>query len=279
MRAPQSGQALVGAMVVMVILFALAGAVAVAASGLLRQQAATTRAYTDDFGAQSATADAISQVAGTATRCAMPTTTATYARLNGAVPTPLAISFPSGMANLTSIAYCARIDQVSTTIGSNFSTDVQWQTSCPATLVPSAISGQRVETFFAARWTAPGFVYVDRSQACNTRWAASTPCQGQSSIPGCVACGATMAPAAQVTMIQLALDCDLTGATAGWYVHISNQERSPSRIFIVRHDASGGSIYLIAAATRADGAGPYEQSILLVPPAGGTNRLLWEAPL
>lgn len=279
MRARQRGQALVGALVVMVILFALAGAVALAASGLLRQQAATTRAYTDDFGVQSATADAISQVAGSATQCTVPTTTATFPRLNGTVPTPLAISFPSGTANLASIAYCARVDQVSTTIGTDFSTDIQWQATCQETRLPDSFAGQRVETFFAARWSSPGFVYVDRGQACDTTWATSTPCRGQGSIPDCVACGDTVTPAAQVTMVQLALDCDLGGATSGWYLHISNPARSPSRVFIVQHDASGGSLYLIAAAAGANGAGPYEQSILLVPPAGGTNRLLWEAPL
>ncbi|TMC07807.1 MAG: prepilin-type N-terminal cleavage/methylation domain-containing protein, partial [Chloroflexi bacterium] len=64
MLTSQRGQALVGVMVVMVILFALAGAVAIGASTLLasRRNAGATN---DDFRLRSAVNDSVAQVSGT----------------------------------------------------------------------------------------------------------------------------------------------------------------------------------------------------------------------
>lgn len=279
MRHRQRGQALVGAMVIMLILFALAGGVAVAASGLLQQGRARGAAITD-LSKQSAVADAIAQVAGSSTRCGIPSSSAVFPTIDADDLTTLSLSFPDPVTrNTTWGALCVRVDSAPVPLGGTPWTDLTWKSNCGTTQLPK----QHVASFFDARVGGRGgLLYVD-DQPSSTACRASLPtsaCSATSPQPGCVECGKTIST--DIAMVaQATLDCDLSAApSAAYYLHVVNRSPAPSpaRAFVVGHASSGGgSVYLVA--TRFGAGSDYEESVLLVPPAGGSNQLLYKAPL
>lgn len=273
MRRHQRGQALVGVLVVMLILFALAGAVSLATSVLLRQQSGTRSAYTDDFAAQNATADAVSQVAGSVSRCSV--TAASYPR-TARPPTPLSISFPNGVTDVAAAAYCGRIDQVASTVPQYLYNNLTWGTTSKC-IVPQALPrANKVWIFFNARWSSTGgggYAYVDSDS--NPSLCSSTPPTPTSSFR----CGQVIPQPPPAPVISVALSCDLGGA-APLYLHIANfSAKSPLQVFIMDQDPQGGSIYLLASATKLRSGPDYEEAILFVSADGSINRLLYEARL
>ena len=279
MRRSQHGQALVGAMVIMLILFALAGGVAVAASGLLQQGRARGAAITD-LSKQSAVTDAIAQVAGSSTRCGVPTSSATFPDIDADDLTTLSLSFPDPVTlNESWNALCVRVDSVPVPIGGTPWTNLTWKSGCGTTQLPK----QHVTTFFDARVGGKGgLLYVDDQPSAISCKASlpSSACSATSPQAGCVECGKTI-DTDIATIVQATLDCDLSAApSAAYYLHVVNRSsvQSPARAFVVGHASSGGGwAYLVA--THLGGGSDYEESVLLVPPGGGDNQLLYKAPL
>jgi hypothetical protein len=291
MRKRQSGQALVGVLVVMLILFALAGAVTLATSVLLRQRATMRTAYSDDFTAQNAAADAISQVAGSSSLCRR-VTPASFPRLSSPEP-PLLISlpntFPSPVADTPQAAYCRRIDQVASTLPSYLYTNVSWDnppfSSCVKPVPLSSQQGKKVSIFFNARrvnTTVDPYAYVDGNGSNGSSNCSSTR-PSLSSLP----CGYAMDHQTAPPVIQVLLSCDLTsgsscGSGSSCYLHIANVSSSLGRVFIVDQtdpSPSSSSIYLLASATGLRSGQDYEETVLLVSVSTNTNRLLYEARL
>jgi hypothetical protein len=274
MRKNQDGQALVAAMVIMLILFALAGGVAVAASGLLQQGRARGAAITD-LSRQSAVADAVSQVAGTTTRCGVPPSAAVFPDIDADDLTALSLAFPDPVTMNTSwTALCVRVDHVVPPTGAAWA-NLTWRSNCGTVPLPA----QHVTTFFDARVGGKGgLVYVDDQPSAVTCLSQlpSSACSATNPQPHCVQCGRTI-NANVNPVVQATLDCDLSQATAA-FLHVVNSSsaQSPARAFTVGSSTTGGSAYLIA--THLGTGNDYEESVLLVP-ASGANQLLYKAPL
>jgi len=278
-RRSQRGQALVGALVIMLILFALAGGVAVAASGLLQQSRVQMAAF-DDLAAQSATSDAVSQVAGSSSQCTPQATSGLFPRITGTEGTVLGVRFPdtaSPQNDASTTAYCVRVDHISSTVATDFATEIPWSGRCASMPLPD----QEVSLFFDARGISvatPFAAYVDddATPVCRRKTLPDTDsCSNPSATKPCIQCGKTLGRGGDVA--QLKLDCDLTDPTPG-YLHIYNGSgaNSPARVFLTTHDDSGGSVYLIATQVASGG---YEEAVLHVRPSGGGSLLLYRAVL
>jgi hypothetical protein len=291
----QGGQALALVLVVMAILFAVAGALTLGVTQLLQQQGGARTASTDDLTAQSATADTVSRVAGSQAQC--PVTAATMARLNQPVTT-LTIAFPRGAGSaappwLGGQAYCSRLDRVAGSLtASTFSylPTPNWATNCPVVRVPNGNPMSWV--FFNGRWQAPGYAYVDglSGNICNNLPPTPGSCSNTPKPLDCRRCGQTMWPSPQ-PVLQVALECDTSGS-APLYLHLFNSlpviarpgqapTRSPARIFMAPESTSGstGSMYILAAPTSLKTPSDYEEALLYVGPGGSPNQLVYEAPL
>lgn len=281
----QSGQALAGVMVVMLIVFALAGAVAVAASALLARQGGSRNAFTENFTAQSAATDALAQVAGSTNRCSAPPLP----------PAALPIVFPRpdpALGSDSQTATCSRVDNVATSPPDYLAFD--WGTApkarCSTTVLPSSTSGKKIYVLFNARSTTGGWAYVDATQSdqgCPLSLPSTTPPQCPSSSSGpvatsnCTPCKQPrFQPLGQSLVAQVALQCDLMALPGGSqaYLHLRNTVQSPTRGFLgLRLDQGGGSLYLIAAATNLGPSRDYEEALMYV--GSGTSQLRYEAPL
>jgi hypothetical protein len=266
--AGQRGQALVGVMVVMLILFALAGAVAVGASSVLTDGGRRNTASGNDYLARSAVSDTVAQIAGSTARCGAPpplpspSPTATPSP----DPSPLSLSLPPNGA--ATQAFCAREDAVvPDSLRDLGSAPVC--TSLPLGTPPNT----RLAVFFDIRATVRGWAYIDTS-------ATAEPCTGP--LPGTAPpapCSRSWPSAGAPHVMQVALSCDFH-AKDHVYLHLSTLAAGPRHVFIAGQDpvANPGSIYLLASGI--DPANPaYEESILFVSRDGRSNRLLYEAPL
>lgn len=278
----QKGQALAIVLVVMAILFALAGAIIIGTSALLRQQGGPRNASTDDLATQSAVADAVAQVAGNQP----PTCSLDTDEIYPAVPeppTPLSITFPNVATDVGSIAYCSRLDQVSANLQGNFYLHPTWTNGSCADVAVSP-SSQRTWIFFNARWTGSGgYAFVDGNStmsSCVSRppTPGSNPCSTKPVQPSCMRCGQVIGTTRTLQVAQVALDCDLSGS-ASLYLHVYNPAHSPGQAFSVTQDPTGGVIYLVAANTKVGSAAAYEEAVLFVGPGGNPNRLLYEGSL
>jgi hypothetical protein len=297
----QSGQALALVLVVMAILFALAGALTIGVTELLQQQGGGRAASTDDLTVQSAVADGVAFVAGRQNQCAV--TPATMARSSANQPaSQVRINFPNGAGHASpwpsGNALCSRLDHVASSLtASTFSSiDPKWGTAggCDVVKVPNGNPMSWVA--FNGRWQASGYAYayVDGQSAspCNNNLAPPRPgsCSSTPKPSDCIRCGQNIVgPVPPV--VQLALECDTSGS-APLYLHIHNtlaiapgpgqpaNTGSPARIFFAPESTSGtGVLYVLAAPTSLKTPSDYEESLLYVGPGGSPNQLVYEAPL
>jgi hypothetical protein len=265
--AGQRGQALVGVMVVMLILFALAGAVAVGASTVLSEGGRRTTASGNDYLARSAVSDTVAQIAGSTARCGAPpplpspTPTATPSP----TPSPLSLSLPPNSA--ATQAFCAREDAV-------VPASLRDLGSAPVckTFPLGTPPNTRLAVFFDIRAPVHGWAYIDTSGT-------TEPCNGAlpSTAPP-APCSRSWLTAGPV-LTQVALSCDFHPSDHV-YLHMSTLAAGPKHVFIAGQDpaANPGSLYLLASGI--DPANPaYEESVLFVSRDGRSNRLLYEAPL
>jgi hypothetical protein len=274
----QRGQALVGVMVTMLILFALAGAVTIGASTLLSGQKNQGRLFADDFDRQSAVTDALAQVAGSgSTKC---DATATPA------PTPLDITLPEGAPTSGPLtAHCLGMPNSSSNPPTNLHVDWPGAQKCTTVNLSSQTGNQtgnqtgKQWIFFDARTTLgagnkpDGWAFVDQSQDVSTRQCQSSSllaaCTGSG--PNCRICGTDFS---STKLAQVALHCDFSGSTSSTFLHIRNPLQSPRLAFSVNQLSPGGSVYLIAASTGL-ALEEYEEAVMYVTPS--TNILRYEA--
>jgi hypothetical protein len=309
----QSGQALPLVLVVMIVLFALAGAITLGTSELLRQQGGSRTASTDDLAVQSATADAIAQVAGSSPPKQCTVASASTARFNPP-PTPqspLPIAFPNVITSVRSTAYCSRLDHVAAGPLTYLTKAWPQAGNC---LDQQVTGGQRAWIVLDGRWKSGGYAYVDGNSEHNPCISTPAPVTGRTNPctttpkgDDCVRCGQTIGPSQQLRVVQVALDCDVSGngsngssgngngssgngngngsgngsgsGSGKLYLHLYNVVPSPPRTFFVPQDRNGGTMYLVAADTKFGPPRDYEESVFYVPPGGGADQLLYEAPL
>jgi len=265
--AGQRGQALVAVMVVMIVLFALAGAVAIGASTLLTSHG-NSDATNDDFQVRSAVNDATAQIAGLPSRCGAPPPLPSPSPTPSPspMPSPLNLSLPGAAPTQ---AFCARQDWVDPNQVSRHR-----PTGSCGTLSLGQPGG-RLAVLFDTRVTAGGWAYLDTDQ---TLAGCGAPLPTPS--PGPLACRRSFGPGAPV--VQVALTCDFAAGQAA-YLHLNVSGAGPKQVFSARVDPPGhadavGVLTLVAAGTGV--AKPdFEESLFYVSNDGGTQRLLYEAPL
>ena len=260
----QRGQALVGVMVVMVILFAAAGAVALAASTLLVGPG-QSQAANDDFQVRSAVGDTVSQVAGSRTQCWAPLAVSPSppppSPTASPTATPLRLSLPGGAGPQ---AFCAREDAVVPGSVQRF----DGSGGC-ATVDLGQRTG-RLAVLFDARATGSGWAYVDGS--------APTTCVTLPDFDDLPLTCWQAVPKASI--VQVALTCDFKTSTRV-RLHVGIPGTGPGSVFAATQDTSAspssvGSLYLFASGTGV--ASPdYEESVMFV--SASANRLLYEARL
>jgi hypothetical protein len=254
MKRRQTGQALVGSLVVTTLAFLMAGAVAVGTSALLSQESNNgPNASSRDLSAQDALAAAVAGVAGKGSG-------------GGSAPcsTPSllpATVLPSGYS---SQAHCARVDGVP----SGPLTLVRLSGNC-AFADMSSYSSDRVLIWFSSKGNVSA--WVDNQSGCKQK------------NPLC----SNVAPTVDGSIFQLVLDCDIaaqnpvqygTGNTT-LYLHVQNSGQSPFLVRLARYTSSGGAIYVLAASTGLPGGPAYEEADVWVSPDGAQTALRFEGIL
>lgn len=272
MNAPQRGQAIVAVMVVMLILFALAGAVAIGAESLLGRRN-TTSPTTDDFRMHSAVNDSVAQVAGSAHACgAAPAPSPLPTPTPSPIPVslPLALPSPDSQAQLT--ALCVRMDSVA---ADHISRVPSSGTTCRT--VNLRVPGPaRVAVLFDVHVPqGGGWAYVDGRSGGSPLGTCGSVLP--SAAPDSSPCSTTMDTAGWT---QVALTCDIP-STQTAQLHIKATQTSPAQVIVAQQSPPGvsplGSVYLLQVPTPI-GKDPLEETLLFVGGDSG-SRLLYEAPL
>lgn len=262
----QRGQALVGVMVVMLILFALAGAVAIGASTLLSRRG-ESGVTTTDFQARSAVNDSVAQLAGATQRCGAPPPPSPVPTPSPTpTATPLSLSLPPG--GTTTAAFCVREDNVLRDSLQNLPVNGAGPSGC-ATFTVGQPGAGLLAVFFDTRTTARGWAFVDDDPLgplCT--WPLlPTPC-------------AKSWNAGAAAVVPVALSCSFSAADTV-YLHVNTAVTWPRMVFVARQDPTGspiGSVYLLASGTGLPSP-DYEESVLFVSTDGTSSRLQYEAPL
>lgn len=269
--AGQRGQALVGVMVVMLVLFALAGAVAIGASTLLgnRGQSGATK---DDFQVHSAVNDSVAQIAGANRICGapppLPSPSPTPAPTS--TPAPLTLALPNSAG---AQAHCLRLDAVLPDTVQRLQAPQPSNGTCPTIALGQVAS--RVGVLFDARAVSgSGWAYLDtRPGPVACAGAFPTPS------PGLRSCRKSFA---STQVLQVAVTCDFA-ATEQAYLHYDVPGPGPKWVFVAKQDpqrpsSEVGFLYLIASGT--GGARPdFEESLFYLSNDGSVRHLLYEAPL
>jgi hypothetical protein len=264
----QRGQALVGVMVVMVILFALAGAVAIGASTLLASRS-SAGATMNDFRLRSAVDDSVAQVAGSTSTCwAAPAPSPSPT--SSPIPTPLALTLPS--PDGTGQAQCVRMDGVTAGGVSRLPAPAPGLNGC-RTLGLGKTGPMRVAVLFDV-FMDSGWATVDGSPTCpGTAPVRGAPCTAR--FPPT----AGSRPPSGPVWTQIALTCDLADSETAM-LHIHGTSTSPGQVFVAQQTTSGsspGSVYLLAIQSPV-GGGQMEEALLYVS-SSRASQLLFEAPL
>jgi hypothetical protein len=265
----QRGQALVGVMVVMVILFALAGAVAIGASTLLTNRGSGT-ANTNDFRLHSAVNDSVAQVAGSTHVCgAAPAPSPLPTPTSSPIPTPLTLALPP--PDGTSQTQCVRMDGVSIGAVQRLATQPPASGTCRALNLPFT-GPVRVAVVFDVHMSGSGWAYLapddfHAPSGCPTSPPLAfdtSPCESSFSANG---------------WTQVALTCDI-GSNDTAVLRIRSSATSPQQVFAAPQDphaSSLGSFYLLAIQSPVGAT--MEEALFYVSNDGNTNRLEYEAPL
>ena len=271
MTSTQHGQAIIAVMVVMLILFALAGAVAIGASTLLtsRGESIATNA---DFQVRSAVNDAVSQIMAATRRCGAPPPLPSPSPTAAPTPTPspLNLSLPPNTPPAVSTqALCARQDAVDPTTMQR----VQPPSNC-ATVPLGRIDG-RTAVLFDARVADFGWAFLDTNSALVACTSGTLPTPSPSNLP----CRRAFGPGA---VVQVALTCDFAPGDSV-YLHLNAPGAGPKNIFTASQDPQApssdvGFLYLVAAGTGVSSP-DYEELVLYISNNGTTHHLLYEAPL
>ena len=267
----QRGQALVGVMVVMVILFALAGAVAIGASTLLSGRGSGT-ATSDDFRLHSAVNDSVAQVAGTTTACGgAPAPSPLPTPTSSPVPTPLNLALPP--PDSTSQTECVRMDGVAIGAVQRLATPPPaGSTTCRTMSLPFTGPVRVAVLLDVHMGTSDGWAYLAPDDYNPPSGCPSTPPSSFKGSP----CSSTILAGGWT---QVALTCDIASTDTA-VLRINGTATSPRQVFAAPQDphaSSLGSVYLLAIQSPV--AGAMEEALFFVSNDHATNRLQYEAPL
>jgi hypothetical protein len=267
----QRGQALVGVMVVMVILFALAGAVAIGASTLLNGRGGAA-ATSDDFRLRSAVNDSVAQIAGSTSVCgAAPAPSPLPTPTSSPVPTPLSLALPP--PDSTSQAQCVRMDGVAVGAVQRLATTPPASGTTCRTMTLPFTGPTRVAVLLDVHMsTSDGWAYLAPNDYKPPSGCPSTPPASFKGSP----CASTIMAGGWT---QVALTCDIASNDTA-VLRISGTATSPRQVFAAPQDphaSSLGSAYLLAIQSPV--AGAMEEALFFVSNDHGTNRLQYEAPL
>jgi len=261
----QRGQALVGVLVVMILIFLLAGAVSIGASALMARMGNHSQAVAEDFAAQSAIAAAASYAASTSS-C-----------VGNIVDFTVVQPSPGPQAGR-----CAGLSGVP--VNSLNTKDLgQWSGDCSATNLTS-YQNTNVVIFFNARWLPPSIpahnmsAFIDKFQASTPDPCSSNPALGS---PPCSA-----AVMAKPVASPLVLPCNLPAPPTGtaWYLIVRNGAAQPKQVFFLSYSSSASqnsssTLYVTVAGTGLPIPRDYEQAIFYSPSKGASLQLLYEAQL
>jgi hypothetical protein len=265
-RTAQSGQALVGTLAVMMLVFGLAGGIALAASTLLDDQSSHSTAIARDLRAEDVVSAEVAHVAGHGATGSLCQSTATWTDL-----------LPEGY---TSQATCARFDQVvAPALGSIV---LPWMGGCASAALPPS-QGQNVWLFFNALAGSGITAWIDGNASCTAGAYAHGDCKFS----------------AMSQVVQARIPCGL-GEFPSPVVHVMNQVPSPSTVRFTGYsgnqtgqnqvadaDTGGrasassdgtGSIYELVGTTPLS-AGTYEEAFVFVSRDGRTTQLLAQGTL
>ena len=270
-QSTQSGQALIGTLVLMILVFGMAGGLAMAASSLLHEQVAHRTAIANDLRAENAVMAQVAQVAG---RGAGDTSQTCRQQ------PPVTNTLPDGFA---SQAYCYRFDGAdSADMGSIV---LSWTAGCGSASIPLT-RGEHLWIFFSAVDSSGMIAWVDRSAGCDSKGKGQNACSFRH---------ASLGPA------LAAMDCDHLQDLGSPSVHVLNVLSSPSAVRIVKggggggdggvgtggdgdgqgngNSAGSGSIYEFAATTGLGRHMQFEEAAIFVSRDGKTTRLLAQGAL
>jgi hypothetical protein len=279
----QRGQALVGVMVVMVILFALAGAVAIGASTLLTSRG-SSNSVNNDFRLHSAVNDSVAQVAGSTHTCgAAPPPSPLPTPTSSPIPTPLTLALPP--PDSTSQTPCVRMDGVAIGAVRRIAVPAPSGQTCASSFDLPFTGPVRVAVVFDVHETAVpnsalgspwGWAYLVPNDFQQVLGCPTLPPNTLNGSP----CETTIPASSTPTWTQVALTCDITGNETA-QLRIKGSATSPRQVFAAPQDPHAstlGSFYLLAIQSPVSGAA-MEEALLFVSNDGKTNRLQYEAPL
>jgi hypothetical protein len=214
----QSGQALIATLVIMLFVFAMAGAIALAASSLLNRQNTTRNALDGDLRAGDAIAAAVAHVAGKGV--------AASAVCHPYPDSPETLTNPLPRGYVSSVS-CLRMDEVATPQVLT-SVLIPWNSAC-ATPTVQLPSRNRVWVFFSALAGAGLRAWVDGAAGCS------------SSPQGKVECQFSQTTGRGVALV--AMDCDLAEVTGNSFLHVWNPLSSPTAARLANNatPAAGGN--------------------------------------
>ena len=273
MTSTQHGQAIIAVMVVMLILFALAGAVAIGAESLLGRPNSAS-ATTDDFRLHSALNDSAAQVSGSTQACsAAPPPSPLPTPTTSPIPASLTLALPSPDAQAKLTTECARMDGVAV--------DGVKRLAAPAVIcksIPLGLTG-RVAVLFDVHTNAgsgnAGWAYLDgKTGSSGSQCTTAPPAGAPDDESPCIS-------TFEHGWTQVALTCDIaSGQTA--QLHIRATATSPAQVFAAQQNPQGattvGAVYLLGVQTPI-ASSAMEEALLFVSSDHRTNRLLYEAPL
>lgn len=257
----QSGQALVGVLVVTVLIFLLAGAVSIGVASLLARMRTTGSDITNDFAVQSAVAAAAS--ASQTSACAP--------------GKPSFFKFAQPSASPQS-GFCAGLDKVPSTPLT--SKDLApWSSHCSATDLTAGFPGStRFWIVFGARWLGLNTsANVYRVPVSN-----STPCNPGISIGNPVCPGANNPAGGYPIALSCSVPTNLS--TDHLYLVIRNMADQPTQAFFISSTASsiatsGGLLYTTVTPTGLPPPADYEEAVFYLPSTAAQLKLLYEARL
>jgi len=281
MLTSQRGQALVGVMVVMVILFALAGAVAIGASTLLasRRNAGATN---DDFRLRSAVNDSVAQVSGTTGACsAVPPPSPLPTPTPSTIPASLQLALPSPDSQDHLVTRCVRMDGVASDGVKRLAVPPPGGNGNCRTLDldPGKTGPLRVGVVLDVFLSGNGWAFLTGDgtpplTSCPaTMPATKSSCATTFSLQGAP-------PQTGAMWSQVALSCNIPDGEHP-QLRIKGFPTSPRQLFFAQQNTPGasslGSVYLLGVQTPLANS-PDEEALLFVG-ADRSNRYLYEAPL
>jgi hypothetical protein len=261
----QRGQAIVGVLVVMTLVFLLAGAVTFAASAVLAAESRPQGAVTDDLMVQSAVAGGAAHVAGGGS-CNTQTPPAGAA--GGIVdlsPPSFQVPMPAdphskSSAQRSAGAFCLAVAKAASRAVRLPLTWTAGSVTCAITPLPADYAKGRVWILFGTTaWSQSSVAYVADGQPPAVCQAASSPSGSSSRCQPAT----PQSPQLSRPMALAALYCDLTGAAGTPYLYVRNGPQMPQVAYLAhRDDVNGGTTTLVEASTLLSGPRRYEEALV-----------------